>query len=270
MRLLGYPGWAEGLAEVPGKVRRLEELNMILAHRPWQMTRDSVAELTSPGPDSWSLSELVYAIILMCHFHSFSSFIQSCVMMEPDVSVEVSGGRLGSSPGLESYKVEELMRKMSRLQSRASSPPPQEELQSRFYSVRVQSCDTQGSQHQANTQPDINNFVQDMDFQYVDFARREEEYNTFRIQDFSWDEEGFSTIARFDEDTAQLLDEKFRTIYNLTYGTMGSHCSIDTSLFRRASWNYIQCVWGIRHDDYDYHEVNELLHRWDTDMSAPL
>ena len=42
---------------------------------------------------------------------------------------------------------------------------------------------------------------------------------------------------------------------------MGGHTSIDTSLFRRASWNYIQCVWGVRHDDYDYHEVNELLHR---------
>ena len=66
---------------------------------------------------------------------------------------------------------------------------------------------------------------------------------------------------RFDEDTAQCLDDKFRTIYNLTYETMGDHTSIDTSLFRRASWNYIQCVWGIRHDDYDYHEVNELLHR---------
>ena len=69
------------------------------------------------------------------------------------------------------------------------------------------------------------------------------------------------TIFRFDEDTAQCLDDKFRTIYNLTYGTMGGHTSIDTSLFRRASWNYIQAVWGVRHDDYDYHEVNELLHR---------
>merc|ERR1711988_382892 len=92
----------------------------------------------------------------------------------------------------------------------------------------------------------MGNFIEDLNFQYVDFAKCPGKY---------------STIARFDEDTAQLLDEKFRTIYNLTYGTMGSHCSIDTSLFRRASWNYIQCVWGVRHDDYDYHEVNELLHR---------
>ena len=95
-------------------------------------------------------------------------------------------------------------------------------------------------------EPDINNFVEDLNFQYVDFAKTPGNYSTFRIQDFSWDEEGFSIIARFDEETAQLLDEKFRTIYNLTYGTMGSHSSIDTSLFRRASWNYIQCLWGVR------------------------
>ena len=263
LRGLGQSDWAQGLHSAPEKIRKLSQLNMVLAHRPWQMTRDHVAELTAPGPDSWSLSELVYSIILMCHFHSLASFIQSCVMMEPDVTAGLSSG-LGSSPGLGSYKVEELMTKMRRLQDRAHSPPPQSELQERFYSVRVQGCDTlcdhQASRH---TEPDISNFVQDVHFQYVDFARREEEYNTFRIQDFSWDEEGYSAIARFDEDTAQLLDEKFRTIYNLTYGTMGSHSSIDTSLFRRASWNYIQCVWGIRHDDYDYHEVNELLHRSD-------
>ena len=260
LREVGGRDWAQGLETAPEKVRKLSEVNMILAHRPWQISRDHVADLTSPGPDSWSLSELVNAIVLMCHFHSLASFIQSCVMM--DASVEMVSGLPGSSPGLESYKVEELMKKMRRLQDRAESLPPASELQERFNSVRVSGCDINCDHHHDRlTEPDISNLVQDVNFQYVDFARREEEYNTFRIQDFSWDEEGYSAIARFDEDIAQLLDEKFRTIYNLTYGTMGSHSSIDTSLFRRASWNYIQCIWGIRHDDYDYHEVNELLHR---------
>lgn len=36
---------------------------------------------------------------------------------------------------------------------------------------------------------------------------------------------------------------------------------MDTSKFRRAIWNYIQCIYGIRHDDYDYNEVNQLLDR---------
>lgn len=58
-----------------------------------------------------------------------------------------------------------------------------------------------------------------------------------------------------------LLDDKFKTAYNLTYYTMGTHNKVDTSRFRRAIWNYIQCMFGIRHDDYDYNEVNQLLER---------
>ena len=258
LREVGGRDWAQGLERAPEKVRKLSEVNMILAHRPWQISRDHVADLTSPGPDSWSLSELVNAIVLMCHFHSLASFIQSCVMMEQDGAEEVSSSQKTG----QSYEVEELLRKMSRLRVRAEeNKPAREELRRTFHSVHNSDSDNQEDGARLRLEPDINNFIEDLNFQYVDFAKCPGKYSTFRIQDFSWDEEGYSTIARFDEDTAQLLDEKFRTIYNLTYGTMGSHSSIDTSLFRRASWNYIQCVWGIRHDDYDYHEVNELLDR---------
>ena len=178
--------------------------------------------------------------------------------MDPDISGDMMTSH-GCSPGT-GFKVEELMNKMSVLRIRQDSPPPQEVLQSRFNSIRVSTSESDlCDDHEFDD--DISHFVSDSNFQYVDFARRQDEFATFRIQDFTWDEEGYSTIARFDEDTAQCLDDKFRTIYNLTYGTMGSHSSIDTTLFRRASWNYIQCVWGVRHDDYDYHEVNELLHR---------
>ena len=267
--LPGNRGWEDrGLSGFPVKIQKLYDLNMILAHRPWQITRDHITELTQRGQDSWSLSELVYSIILMCHFHCLSSFIMSCVMMEPDVSSDIMFNAHGCSPGYKDYKVEKLMQKMSALQFRQESPPPQEELQSRFYSIRVSASDTDICDH-PHLEPDISRFIRDTHFQYVDFAKRQDEFATFRIQDFTWDEEGYSTIARFDEDTAQCLDDKFRTIYNLTYGTMGSHTSIDTSLFRRASWNYIQCLWGVRHDDYDYHEVNELLHRCnDTNKTA--
>nr|CAG4644863.1 EOG090X07PL [Leptodora kindtii] len=57
------------------------------------------------------------------------------------------------------------------------------------------------------------------------------------------------------------MDDKFRLTYHLTYYTMGSKKDVDTSRFRRAIWNYIQCMFGIRHDDYDYGEVNQLLER---------
>lgn len=42
---------------------------------------------------------------------------------------------------------------------------------------------------------------------------------------------------------------------------MGHKKQVDTSLLRRAIWNYIHSLYGIRHDDYDYGEINELLDR---------
>ena len=118
-----------------------------------------------------------------------------------------------------------------------------------------------------------------------DFARRGESamIATFRVQDYSWDDHAFSLINRLYNDVGNLIDEKFRTTYHMTYYTMGSRTDVDTSRFRRAIWNYIQwfvvslyryclvlidsfssflsSMFGIRHDDYDYGEVNQLLER---------
>ena len=43
--------------------------------------------------------------------------------------------------------------------------------------------------------------------------------------------------------------------------SMGDNIDVDTSSFRRSIWHYIHCMFGIRHDDYDYSEVNQLLER---------
>ena len=55
-------------------------------------------------------------------------------------------------------------------------------------------------------------------------------------------------------------------LFNLLYFlfsllSMGKKKEVDTSLLRRAIWNYIHSLFGIRHDDYDYGEVNSLLDR---------
>ena len=102
----------------------------------------------------------------------------------------------GCSPGLGSFKVESLLAKMSVLRIRQESPPPQEELQSRFNSIRTSTSDSDIPSDHHDPEPDISHFVSDVNFQYVDFARRQDEFSTFRVQDFNWDEEGYSSIAR--------------------------------------------------------------------------
>lgn len=78
------------------------------------------------------------------------------------------------------------------------------------------------------TPADIDCFVDDASFIYQDFAKRSEpqKYHIFRVQDYSWDDHGYSLVNRFYNDVGNLLDDKFKTAYNLTYYTMGGRTQV--------------------------------------------
>lgn len=70
----GEVEWLQGIDYVSPKLFRLHELSSLLAHRPWIITEAHIADLlASDQEDSWSVSELVHAIIVLCKFHSMSS-----------------------------------------------------------------------------------------------------------------------------------------------------------------------------------------------------
>lgn len=64
-------------------------------------------------------------------------------------------------------------------------------------------------------------FIDDQEFCYVDFAKRTQlsEISTYRIQDYQWDDQGYSLSNYLYPDIAGFLDEKFKVGYNLTYYT---------------------------------------------------
>ncbi|ROT81413.1 putative P53 regulated pa26 nuclear protein sestrin [Penaeus vannamei] len=82
-----------------------------------------------------------------------------------------------------------------------------------------------------------------------------------QTRDCSWEEHGFSLVSELYSEVADILDNKFKTAYNMTYYTCGHKTHVDTFLFRQAVWNYLHCLYGIRHDDYDYSQINQLLER---------
>lgn len=63
--------------------------------------------------------------------------------------------------------------------------------------------------------------MEDSSFAYTDFAARgrPSEVSTFRIQDFQWEDQGFSLCNVLYPDIGPFLDEKFKVGYNLTYYT---------------------------------------------------
>ncbi|XP_041090053.1 sestrin-2 isoform X2 [Polyodon spathula] len=274
----GDPQWLGGLSCASQKLRNLNELNKLLAHRPWLITKEHIEVLLRPGSEGcWSLAELIHAVVLLTHYHSLSSFVFGCgVNPEPDhegghafrppspcPTNSPRGEEGGSVPRAEALcEVEALMRKMKLLQEQEEEAS-QEEMAVRFEREKRESLLVTPTDDSKRLPPtSVSRFVEDPDFGYEDFTRRGEQTPpTFRAQDYSWEDHGYSLMNRLYPDVGQLLDEKFQTVYNLTYNTMAMHSGVDTKMLRKAVWNYIHCVFGIRFDDYDYGDVNHLLER---------
>lgn len=276
LRVHGDPKWLNGLEFVPLKLRAIYDINKILAHRPWLLNKEHIERLLKQQPHNWSLSEVVHAIVLLAHFHSLSSFVFSCgLTQELDTTSQsyvdkynnlVKSKRTNGTtePPRLPNTVDALMEKMKVLSER-SDECSETELINRFKSVEMQAAELPaGPIESANdVPPKISQYIDDPSFTYQDFTRRgcENVPTTFRVQDYSWEDHGLSLVSQLYNDVGYLLDDKFRTAFNLTYYTIAGRQNVDTSKFRRAIWNYIQCIYGIRHDDYDYGEVNQLLDR---------
>ncbi|XP_038822819.1 sestrin-2 [Salvelinus namaycush] len=255
--------------------------------RPWRHYI-VVMELVCPGADArWSLAELIHAVVLMTHSHSLSSFVWGCGLHpEPDhegdhafcpPSPSNNMPQSPHSPAPEDGKpedgvteVEVLMKRMVELQQQEEECS-QEEMITRFERERSESIPT-GTHtpplhiytHAVSLSPSdlMLRLVEDPEFIYEDFSiRGEQSPPTMRAQDYSWEDHGFSLVNRLLPDMGQLLEEKFQVVCGLTYNRMAMHKDVDTHTLRKALWNYIHCLYGIRYDDYDYGEVNVLLER---------
>ncbi|XP_064601161.1 sestrin-3-like [Liolophura sinensis] len=264
----GDEAWLKGLDYIPQKLRNLYEVNKLLAHRPWMITKDHIEKLTR-GQDNWSLSEVMHALILLAHFHSLCSFVSGCDIR--DEEIEETSTSTSSNNNVQMLNcnnsadvgIAALMERMKKLTEESKDQPSQEEMLKRFEKVETQSLELTLDVAHPSPRVELLKYVEDSGFVYEDFAKRgcESEKPTFRAQDFSWEDHGFSLANRLYSGIGNLLEDKFRVAYNLTYYTMGHNTDVDTTSFRRAIWNYIHCMYGIRHDDYNYGEVNQLLER---------
>ncbi|XP_069825732.1 sestrin-3 isoform X1 [Dendropsophus ebraccatus] len=286
----GSSEWLNGLEYVPQRLKNLNEINKLLAHRPWLITKDHIQKLVKTGENNWSLAELVHAVVLLAHYHALASFVfgsginperdhepsnglhlvvknKLCVCdLANDNSIENTGLMSNSTENTDyESEIELLMERMKKLQEeREEEEASQEEMATRFEKEKKESLLVVSGAFDDDvvSMSNASRYIEDPGFGYKDFARRGEEHlPTFRAHDYSWEDHGFSLVNRLYSDIGHLLDDKFRMVYNLTYNTMATHEDVDTTMLRRALFNYVHCMFGIRYDDYDYGEVNQLLER---------
>ncbi len=80
--------------------------------------------------------------------------------------------------------------------------------------------------------------------------------------DFSWEEHAYALVARCYPPGAPVLERQFKTAFNLTYSRFSATGeAVNTEPFRTAIWYYIQRLYGVRNDHYDYAMVNRCVPR---------
>ncbi|NXC41923.1 SESN2 protein, partial [Penelope pileata] len=198
----GNPAWLQGLHRAPQKLRNLNEINKLLAHRPWLITKEHIEALLKTGEHSWSLAELVQALVLLTHYHSLASFVfgcginpeadqdggQSCRPPSPHGdSGPNSEDSTGCSGGRDAVgEVEALMERMKLLQESQQEEEgvTQEEMATRFELEKTESLLVAPSDIADHSlQSSVLCFVEDPEFGYKDFTRRGEQAPpTFRAQ----------------------------------------------------------------------------------------
>ncbi|TKS76106.1 Sestrin-1 [Collichthys lucidus] len=218
----GDPKWLDGLNEAPQKLQQLGELNKILAHRPWLLTKEHIE---TPSVSQFCVCDIANGNGHANHHDDLLGNQEMC------------------------GEVEVLMERMKQLQEcRDDEEASQEEMATRFEREKTESMLV----------------VTAEDDECVPSRDISDTLRTPAMATRTSPGGGNTcphSECRLYPDVGQMLDEKFQMAYNLTYNTMATHKDVDTSMLRRAIWNYIHCMFGIRYDDYDYGEINQLLDR---------
>ncbi|XP_057206083.1 sestrin-3 [Triplophysa rosa] len=272
LRVGGDPSWLQGLEAAPPRLQQLDHINKVLAHQPWLTARSHIQALLKTGEQCWSLAELVQAVVLLAHCHSLCSFVFGSGS-DPDIAAtprvprgtppgfclgDAANGNTALSPA-PAAPTEKTQRRRSLDSScevayfREQIQKSQEEKERKGVSQTLPHADAE-EEEEAMCAADPSRFVTDPEFGYQEFTRREEDhFQVFRVQDYSWEDHGFSLVNRLYSDIGHLLDERFRNVASLPFPHSPD--------LKRAIWNYIHCIYGIRYDDYDYGEVNRLMER---------
>ncbi|KAG5846510.1 hypothetical protein ANANG_G00115730 [Anguilla anguilla] len=193
----GDPKWLNGLEGAPQKLQNLGELNKILAHRPWLVTKAHIEHLLKTEEHSWSLAELIHAVVLLTHYHSLASYAFGCGIT-PEIHCD--GGHTFRPPSVSGYcacdiangngamvemhcnhqgteascEVEVLMEKMKQLQEcRDEEEATQEEMTTRFEREKTESM-LVGAAEDEEMVPsrDVSRHFEDPSYGYKDFSRR--------------------------------------------------------------------------------------------------
>lgn len=259
--------WLTGLCDrskLSAKLRNLSELNDLLAHCPWRVTKYHIAKLTSTQNARWSMAELIQAVIILVHVHCLSSLLPGCQLLP---------GAGGRSSMTSSSQV------ITWTQARDSSSSD-EKNSTISYNQHVP-VTAELRDQPFNYSEWLEKFVSDPDVSYPDVwqgccktVSGEPSVAGQRLNPhyFSWEVDGYSLANISYVPFGDLIDTELRSVRKLFHNSTSGQ-SPDRSSSRietvstsatdsdryQAVWQYVHHILGVRYEDYSYRNIQRLL-----------
>lgn len=249
--------------DIPKKIVKLFKINALLAHQPWKISSETFSELMQ-GSDSWSISELLSALLILNMYHMLSGISfglgvsPESDLVDPTEHLEEFDFKISDS-NLEILREQETQRLFQLLNE-------YEEVE--YGSEGHEFEEEQDDDSDFHESVEGNSLVHPLkelyaDVDYIDFfgPENKQHFKSFRLEDFCWEHQAFPLLRHFVDDSGSALDEEFSFIVDFTDHSVNDESVADTSPFRRAIWFYSQRLYGIVSDGYDYGQVNIFLNK---------
>lgn len=225
LALGGSKAWFTTPQSLPSKLRSIGNLNVKLAHRPWEVRGEDLKALLK----LWSLVDLAEAIVLLVQFHALATF---CKGLGIQTEWDMEGSKLEGAR----KTVQNLLNYQSKVLAVA------EEM-------------AEDSQDEEDTDDQFE-AVAGGHLKYLPITNCGRQ---FYASDFNWRDNGYELVERLLPQTACLLNNTIHCAFHMTNNCVGPLVQVNTSPLRLAVWKYTQKLYGLDYDDYDYREISLLL-----------
>ncbi|KAG5853048.1 hypothetical protein ANANG_G00068980 [Anguilla anguilla] len=208
LRVGGDPLWLQGLESAPPRLRHLDHINKVLAHRPWLTARSHIQALLKNGEQCWSLAELVQAVSPPRHTPGY------CYCDAANGNGAVPPPSTAPSDRTPRRRSLDSSCEVACLRERIQKAQEEKERRGeRLLNSQTLLYTDVDEEDELVCAADPSRFDSDPAFGYQEFARREEDhFQVFRVQDYSWEDHGFSLANRLYSDIGHLLDDRFRKV----------------------------------------------------------
>lgn len=225
LALGGSKAWFTTPLSLPNKLRSIGNLNVKLAHRPWEVRGEDLKALLK----LWSLVDLAEAVVLLVQFHGLAAFCKG-LGIQPEWETE--GSKLEGAR----KTVQNLLNYQSKVQT------VEEEI-------------TEES-HDEEDLDDRFEVLAGGNLKYLPITNCARQ---FYASDFNWRDNGYELVERLLPQTASLLNATIQSAFHMTNHCLGPVTQVNTFPIRLAVWKYTQKLYGLDYDDYDYREISLLL-----------